>query len=133
VFDIAIFIFLVVMSIRVISASSREAEIFREFNQSRLLALLSLLFPLAPLVMLFGLSKLGLVVSDVLAVLCLAPGLIVARRNMRAFERSGTDRVTGAIDVASQAITAAIAGLVYVAAVAILVLTWASYATTSGV
>jgi hypothetical protein len=133
VFDVAIFIFLVVMTFRVMSASSREAAIFREFKQPRWIAPLSLLFPVAPLVMLFCLSRLGVILAAALAALCLVPALVVARRNIRAFERSGTDRVNGAIGAASQAITAAIAGLVYVAAVSILVLVWAGYATTSGV
>jgi hypothetical protein len=37
---------------------------------------------------------------------------------MKAFERSGTDRTDGALKAATQAFGAALAGLIYVAAVA---------------
>ena len=122
--DIAVLISLAVMTYRVWSGVSREAEIFREFNQARTLAIVSLLFPLAPIILLLGMVHVGAVVSLVGAAVCFLPALVIARRNVRVFERSGTDRVNGAISAASQAVGTAIAGLCYVAVVAVFVLVW---------
>src|SRR5262245_46794587 len=115
--DAVLLIFFGVMAVRVATAVSREATVFREFQQSRSLAFLALLFPLGPLVMLAGLNRIGLLGSVLVAAACYLPALLSARRLMRAFDQAGTDRVSKAQSAASQAFGTALVGLLYVAVV----------------
>ncbi|MGH8761441.1 MAG: hypothetical protein ACREVW_18360 [Burkholderiales bacterium] len=47
--DVAALIILTVLAIRISSSVSREAKIFEEFGQSKVLSLVAFLFPIAPL------------------------------------------------------------------------------------
>jgi len=120
--DVAALAFLLIMAFRIFFAVSRESRIFREFGQSTLVGPLSFLFPAAPLVLIFGMRAIGIVPSLLLAAACFVPGLLMARRGMNAFERSGTDRTAGALSASTQAFGAGLAGLIYVAAVTAILL-----------
>ena len=113
-FDIALFVFFSVMSYRVCSGVYREAKIFREFRQTKTLAHVALLFPLGPLVMFSGPSRLGYPIAYVLASGCFIPALVVARRCGRALDVAGTDRVQQAQISVSQAFGTALLGLAYI-------------------
>lgn len=113
-FDIVVFFFFSVMTYRICTGVYREAEIFREFRQSKLLAHVALLFPLAPLVMFSGPSRLGYPVAYVVAAGCYIPAFLVASRCGRALDVAGTDRVQRAQDSVSQANGTALLGLAYI-------------------
>lgn len=115
--DIVIIVFFCVMSFSIVMAASREAEIFREFNQSRSFAWLSLLFPLGPVVYLVTAFRFGWLVALALMVVCYLPGLITARQRISVFDRSGTDRTRNAQNAATRAFGTAIAGLIYAAVI----------------
>ena len=120
--DVAIFILMVVMAFRINRAVARERAIFEEFQQSRSVGAVALLYPVAPIVVLVGTWIVGSIAALILAAGCLFPGLIVSRRRMRAFEQSGTDRTNGAVAGSAQAFGTALAGLLYLAVVAIFVM-----------
>jgi hypothetical protein len=113
-FDIALLIFFSVMAYRIATAINRETKIFREFQQPRTLALLAMLFPFGPLVLLIGLSRLPFPLAFIGAAACYIPALYIARRLGLAFERAGTDRVKAAQDAISQAVSTSFVGLIYV-------------------
>jgi hypothetical protein len=121
VIDVAAFILLAVMAVRINMGISRERAIFAELKQSRVLGLVVLLYPLAPVVAFFGTRSIGGVAGFVAAAFCFAPGLVLSRRCMSVFQRSGTDRSDRALAVATQAFGTAFAGLLYLAAVATVV------------
>ena len=118
--DLAFFILFCVMAVRIALSVFRESAILREFNQSRVLAGVVFLFPLGSLVLLAGVARWGVFVAFPLAAACYIPGLMVAHRLSIALERTGTDRVKGIRNVASQAFGTALVGLAYVVAVAVL-------------
>lgn len=120
--DIIFIVFFGVMAIRVAVAVVQESRIFREFNQSRSLALVVLLFPLGPIVYLASVFRLGWVIAVIAAAACYLPGLVIARQRLSAFERAGTDRVRKARNAATQAFGTAIAGLLYSAIVLVFTL-----------
>lgn len=120
-FQVGFLILLCIMAIRIAMAVLRESAIFREFNQSRALGAVVLLYPLGPLVVLIGTWKLGAVLAFALSAACYVPGFMIARRVGNALERAGTDRVKEARSVATQALGTAIAGFIYVAAVFLLI------------
>ena len=93
---------------------------FTELKQSSILGLVSLLYPLAPIVAFFGIRSIGIVAGLSGAALCFVPGLIVSRRCMGVFQRSGTDRSDSALAVSTQSFATALGGLLYLAAVAII-------------
>lgn len=119
--DLALLILFCVMAYRVIRGVRREAPVLKEFGQSQWLALVALLFPLGPLVLLFGSVWLGAVIAFPLAFACYVPALFVARNQSRALESSGTDRVQRAQSTMSQAFVTAFIGLAYVVVVAVFV------------
>ena len=119
--DVAIFILMVVMAFRISRAVSREAAIFEEFRQSRSVGAAVLLYPVAPILVLVGTWIVGSIGALILAAGCLVPGLIISRKRMRAFERSGTDRTKGALAASTQAFGTALAGLLYLGVVAMFV------------
>jgi hypothetical protein len=118
--DVAFLILFCVMAVRIARAVFRESAIFREFNQSRVLGAVVLLYPLGPLVAMVGAWRLGAVLAFTLAAACYFPGLLVARRLSHALERAGTDRVRGARSAASEAFGTAIVGFLYVAVLFVL-------------
>lgn len=118
--DVAFLILFCVMAIRIARAVLRESSIFREFNQSRALGVVVLLYPLGPLIAMVGAWKLGAVLALVLVAACYVPGFMIARGISYALERAGTDRVKGARSATSQALGTAIVGFIYVAALFVL-------------
>jgi hypothetical protein len=118
--DIAFLILFCVMAIRITRAVFRQSAIFREFNQSRALGVVVLLYPMGPLVTMVGTWKLGAVLALTLAAACYFPGLMMARRLGHALERAGTDRVRDTRSIATEAFGTAIAGFIYVAVLFVL-------------
>lgn len=102
-----------VMAVRTARTVLRETAIFREFNQSRALGVLVLLFPLGPIVYFATAFRLGWIIAIVGAASCYLPALIAAKHRMHAFERAGTDRVKTAHEAATQAFGTALVGLIY--------------------
>jgi hypothetical protein len=96
----------------------RESAAFEQFQQPKSLGPVSLLYPVAPLVMLIGTWIVGSLVAVILAAACFIPGLIISRNRMRAFERSGTDRTDRALAISTQAFGTALGGLLYIAVAA---------------
>ena len=112
--DVALSILFIVMAYRIATGVMRQSAVFAEFNQSRALGVLALLFPLGPVALLILGARLP-EVAFVVAAACYVPGFLVARAHRLAFERAGTDRVQGAITVSTQAFGTALVGLLLVA------------------
>ena len=129
--DVFLLLFFGVMAYRIASAVSREGAIFREFNQPKSIGPFACLFPMGPIVLLTGVSRVGLLVSLVAAAGCYLPALFVARRRIQAFERAGTDRVKGALSASSQAFGTALAGLIYLGVVVVVAFVFQVYAPSS--
>ena len=110
--DVALLIFFSVMAYRVTSAVRRERPVLIEFKQSKTLGVTALLFPLGPVATLFLLSR-SPILSLIAGLACYLPSMIIARRMIQALERKGTDRVHGAISIASQAFGTSLVGLLY--------------------
>ena len=115
--DIAAFIFFSVMSYRIAWAVRHEASILGEFKQSQSLAVLVLLYPLGPIVLLVGSVLTPFPIAYLVAVSCYVPALLTARRQSLALETAGTDRVRNAQAAISQAFGIALTGVCYVAVV----------------
>lgn len=113
--DLILIIAFTVIAIRTSLIVIREAAVFREFNQSRSLALLVFLVPLGPIVYLVSVHRLGWLVAALGSAACYVPAFVAARRRLSAFDRAGTDRVNTARNAASHVVGAAIVGLVYCA------------------
>lgn len=111
--DFALLVFFGFMAARIARVVWREAPIYREFNQSRSLGYLVLLFPLGPVLALTATARLGWLFAALLVIACYLPGFIAARRHLSFFERAGTDRIKSAESAASQAYGTAIVGFVY--------------------
>ena len=111
---IVFLIFFTYISFRVVQGVRKEASIFKEFNQSKKLAALSLLFPVAPILLLALTHRLGWLPSVILASCCYLPSLLISRKQAEAFQRSGTDRTKKAEDVVNQAFLASMVGLIYI-------------------
>ncbi len=113
-FDIAFLILFCVMAVRIAKSISREAAIFREFKQSRMLAILVFLFPIGPIMLFAGPRFFGSPLQFLASAACFVPALMVARRNNRVFGSAGTDRVKKAKNAVSEAFSTALGGLIYV-------------------
>jgi len=72
-----------------------------------------MLFPLGPVVLLVGATRLPFPLTFIGAAACYVPALLIARRLGHAFEKSGTDRVKKAQAATSQAFGTALVGLIY--------------------
>jgi len=125
---IVLMIYFLVAASRISSAIGREAAIFEEFKQSRILKVLVWFFPVGPLLMLVGTLLTPFLVGFVLCLACYLPGMLAARKCMAAFERAGTDRVKGAQDAVTQVFGNAIGGLAFTFAVLVIVLSAEMYA-----
>ncbi|MEZ0232561.1 MAG: hypothetical protein ACAH12_06955 [Methylophilaceae bacterium] len=112
--DIVLLIFFTFMTFRVVQGVVKEASIFKEFNQSKKLAPLSLLFPVAPILLLTLIHRLGWLPSVILASCCYLPSLLISQKQAEAFQRSGTDRTKKAEDIVNQAFLASMVGLIYI-------------------
>lgn len=115
-FDIALLVFFVTMAYRVYIGVKREAGILREFGHTTTLARVAMLFPLGPVILLVGPSRFAFPIAYILAAGCYLPALLIARRNGRTLELTGTDRVQRAQAVVSQAMVSSLVGLAYVSA-----------------
>ena len=115
-FDLALLGVFIVMAYRIATGVRRESAVLREFNQSRAVQFLVLLFPLGPLIMFIGVARLPFSLAFLAAAACYLPALVVARRSSRELETAGTDRVQRARSLMGEAFGTALLGLVYVAA-----------------
>ena len=111
---LSLFILFIVMSYRVASGVIREAVVLREFNQSRTLAFVVLLFPLGPVILLAGSYFLPFPIAYIAAAACYVPALAFSHLYGRALETAGTDRVQKAQASISQAFGTALVGIIYV-------------------
>lgn len=117
--SILLFVFFVVMTCRVFPGVRRQAVVLAEFRQGQSPAYLSLLFPLGPPILVLGSYYLSVLIAGlaVLAALaCYVPCMIIARRQVRALDKAGTDRVQKAQGALNLAFGTALAGVIYVAA-----------------
>ncbi len=127
--DIVLLITLLAFGIRAFLNLRREADVRKEFGQSRLLDGLVLLYPLGPFVLFAG--------SHFLPRLLLVVGVgaffigawIVSSRQREALERAGTDKVKGALAATSTATVGAMIGTLYIGVVSIF--SFISYAVGS--
>tara|TARA_B100001063_G_C16240672_1_gene300636 strand:+ start:82 stop:444 length:363 start_codon:yes stop_codon:yes gene_type:complete len=100
-----------VISVQVIKGILRNKEVFEEFNQTKKLILLILLYPISPLVLLIGGFNLHVAVTYILGSLCFVPALVLAKKQALAFQLAGTDRVKDAKEVISKVNIGAFIGL----------------------
>ena len=117
-----------VIALRVARSVLKDAAVYREFQQTKSLALVVFLYPLGPPLLFAGPARVGWLLSVLVAIGCYLPGLFISMRNRRAFERAGWDRAVSALHSTSVASATAVGGLVYVALVAGLVLAFSSIA-----
>lgn len=121
VLDLVLFFGFGVMSYRITTAVARESAVLREFKQRTTLALLVLLFPFGPLLLLLGPVLMSAAISFPAAIGCYVPALVIARQQSRALGKAGTDRVRGAQSAIDAAFGTALVGLIYVAVVSLFV------------
>jgi hypothetical protein len=101
-----------VLAYRISTGVYKESAVFLEYSQSRLIALIVLLFPFCPIAVLL-LARREPLVAWIIFPLVFGSALFVARRNARALSRAGTDRVNKALAAANLAVDTSIGGLVY--------------------
>ena len=111
---LAITLILLVLAYRSSRAILKNKLIFREFNETIILALLVCLYPLAPflLVVLSPIIDKTLLFSMLL--MFYIPQIFIARKQAEVFERSGTDKVEPAKKALNLAMIGAIIGVTYV-------------------
>ena len=109
------------MAVRITRNVMQESAIFEEFNQSKSLIAVVILFPLAPVALLGLTSKLGWGPAVIVASACYLPAMVISRRQLKVFDRSGTDRTNRAKSAATQAFGTALVGLIYVALYLVLI------------
>lgn len=109
------FIFFAVMSYRVFPALRRQAAVLAEFGQAPSLAYWTLLFPLGVLILMIGSYYLIFLLAYILALACYLPAMVISRRQARALDRAGTDRVQKAQAALNLAFGTALVGVIYVA------------------
>lgn len=108
------FIFFIVVSIKLYRQLGEERAIFAEFGQPLALRGTSLLFPLAPLILIFLKMYAGWLPAIFLGYVCYVPSLVLSRESIRAFEHSGTGRTRKALAASQKAFGTALVGIVYV-------------------
>src|SRR5689334_23244024 len=101
-----------ILAIRASLALHREADVRREFGQSRTLDRLVWLLPLAALVLIAGPLFIAPVVRFGVAAAWFVATMVVASRQANALETAGTDRVKGALAATTAATLAAMVGLI---------------------
>lgn len=99
---------------KVIRAIRAESKVYDEFGQRKVLPLLLLPFPLAPIGLLVLPHLMGWVPAAVIAAMCFLPAFVMSRKHINAFECSGTSRTDAALKSAHMAFGGALVGLVYV-------------------
>lgn len=118
--DLILFLGFIFVAVRVIKAVRGESAIFKEFAQPRTLTFLILLLPIGPIALLVLPHRFGWLPAAVLGAACYLPTLISSRRLVSAFDRSGTDRTTVALQTAHEAFGAALVGIIYVSVFVVL-------------
>ena len=110
---IAITLILFVLAYRSSRAVLKNKIIFKEFNETIILSLLVWLYPLVPF-LLFLLSPLiEKVYLHPILLMFYIPQILIARKQNRAFEFSGTDRVNPAKEALNTVVIGAIIGIIY--------------------
>lgn len=127
--DIALLIVFLVISVRVASSVRREALIFEEFKQPKLLAFLVFLFPFGPIMLYVLPHRVGWLPAAVIAAMCYLPALFNSRKRIKAFECSGTDRTQDAHKTAQAAFTASVIGLAYTSVIVLLFIATSDFGT----
>lgn len=112
--DLVAIVFFVLMSYRSMTGLSRESAILKEFGQTQGIKYTSLLFPLGPMILLAGTTRLAFPVAYLIAIACYIPGLLVARNCSRVLEVAGTDKVQAAQESVRRVLDAALLGVAYV-------------------
>ena len=120
--DIALFITLLVLSIRAFIALRRESAVLTEFGRSGLLAGVTLLYPLGPVALLASRFSVPYLLSFAIATGLFVFALVLTSRQTEALERAGTDRVRGALKATTLAGTGAVVGIIYVGLAAVFAL-----------
>jgi len=128
--DIAILITLLFITYKSSKSLRDSSEIFKEFNVSRVLSVLVFIYPLGPLLLIFG-STQPRILLYLLVAACYLPQLVIARNQINTLSLFGTDRVKEATDALSLAWLGAIVGLIYLAVVLIIVFSVFSFATSN--
>lgn len=113
-FDIAVFVLLLVFAYRVNQVLRREQRVLREFNLRRNVGLFALLFPVGPCILLALTFVAPFPTAHIAAAACFVPGLLLARSQTRTLDSAGTDRVREVQGALSEAFVAALIGLGYV-------------------
>ena len=120
IIDFGIIFTLIYISYKASSGILKNKEIFKEFNQSMLLSVIVYVYPLGPVFLYVGSLFLYKNILFPLLVLIYVPQLLIAKKQMKAFEMSGTDRVFGAKDALSFVTVGSILGLIYISIYAII-------------
>lgn len=119
-FNILALLLVLVFSVKVATAVWSESGIYREFGGGCYLPLSALVvLPFGPLALIALPPFVGWIPATAVAVVCLTPALLIFRRYAGRFDRSGTSRTTDALRSAHLGVSIAMAGLLYVSAVAV--------------
>ncbi len=94
--ELGLLFFFGLMALRISKTIRAEAIVLAEFKQSQSLAKLVWLFPLGPCIALLGSFYIPFPIAFLATAACYLPALVAARRQGRALETSGTDRVRAA-------------------------------------
>jgi len=110
--DIALFITLLFIAYRSSKAINNESEILNEFNISKILVFLVYIYPIGPILLVFGAVIPQAILYPIVAV-CYLPQLWLAKKQSLKLESAGTNRVKELSKGISLAIIGAIVGLLY--------------------
>jgi hypothetical protein len=114
--------FFALMARRISRTLRQEAITLEVYEMSQSLAILVYLFPIGPIVLFYGHFLAPFPLSFALAACCYLPALVVARRQSRALQAAGTDRVHKAGTAVAEAFGIALVGKIVV--IAALAITW---------
>jgi hypothetical protein len=110
---------LIIMAWSALRASNRlrvQSSLFAEFGASMSVVYLAWLYPIAPIIFLGSMLRLGLLPAAALGLLCYIPALVALKKARYIFERSGTDRTRQIQDELALLFIVGIGGIVYVMA-----------------
>ena len=110
--DIALFITLLYIAYKASKSLNKEPEILNEFGISKILSLLVYIYPLGPILLIFGAVIPQIFLYPIVAG-CYLPQLILAKKQSLILESVGTNRVKELENGISLAIIGAIIGLIY--------------------
>jgi fatty acid desaturase len=94
---IVLIIALIILAIKAALAVKQQSDIFKRFEQSRLVALLALISPLVPVVVIFLPVQIGYGFSFAISILITLALFIVPNKQKENFEIKGRDQVALAI------------------------------------